>query len=218
MEPDSWIVWVFEHFGCFARDATRQKALAKTPKVIADYHDWLEGYDSTGQTTAEQVEVELIEEHTAFISEDDFIVNAFFEHDRRLLTDDDVYHVAWLFECTRNDLMQVIRKLDTERLDRPIEEEVQKSIRGVIRHIALSERWCFDKIDLAQKRSTVPDDIFAALESVRAHSLRQLPSMVGNDTIGHFKQEVWSARKVLRRALWHERTHTQQIARYLGQL
>ncbi|MDW8214000.1 MAG: hypothetical protein RMJ55_10615 [Roseiflexaceae bacterium] len=29
--------------------------------------------------------------------------------------------------------------------------------------------------------------------------------------------EVWSARKVVRRALWHERDHTQHIARLLTQ-
>ncbi|MEK7327889.1 MAG: hypothetical protein AAB217_21800 [Chloroflexota bacterium] len=51
------------------------------------------------------------------------------------------------------------------------------------------------------------------LEQVRAHSRACLPKLISDTQIVTLVDEAWSARKVLRRTLWHERDHTRQIAK-----
>jgi hypothetical protein len=48
---------------------------------------------------------------------------------------------------------------------------------------------------------------------VRQHTRAQLPGLVGDTRIAVRADEEWSARKVLRRTLWHEQDHTGHIAR-----
>jgi hypothetical protein len=49
---------------------------------------------------------------------------------------------------------------------------------------------------------------------VREQFAEVLPKLVGDERIVTRVSEPWSARKILRRALWHERDHTQQIATF----
>ena len=111
--------------------------------------------------------------------------------------------------------MSVVQPLTSEQLDRPVVGEVRESIRGVLRHIAGAEHWYFESLQLAFNRSEMPSDVFPALSRVRAQTVDRLSDLVGNDTVGERKGELWSARKIVRRALWHERAHTRQIVRYL---
>ena len=46
---------------------------------------------------------------------------------------------------------------------------------------------------------------------MRAHFRSILPRLDGVNKIVGVKGEFWSPRKMLRRALWHERDHTEHI-------
>ncbi len=54
-----------------------------------------------------------------------------------------------------------------------------------------------------------------SLELVRAHFLGWLPKQEGVRRMIDEEGETWSPRKVLRRALWHERDHTEHIRKLL---
>ena len=60
-------------------------------------------------------------------------------------------------------------------------------------------------------------NVMDLLIKARAYTCRMLPQLVGHTEIPEKKGERWSARKLVRRTLWHERAHTQQIIRYLKQ-
>ena len=107
--------------------------------------------------------------------------------------------------------------MSSDQLDRSIPGEVQGSIRGILNHLAWAEWWYFDRLNLAFKEEEMPEDVMSMLEIVRAHTRRQLSQLAGNTTITERTGEQWSARKIVRRTLWHERAHTQQIIRYLNQ-
>jgi predicted RNase H-like HicB family nuclease len=215
IEPEHWLAWVFDMPGCFSRARSQSAVIAEAPEAIADYLDWLEGYSYSGQRDVSNMEVEVAETFDWFVTGNDYRVNAFFEDDRRLLTSDDSYHAAWLLECSRKDLMSVVQPLTAKQLNRPIEGEVRHSIRGVLMHIAGAEHWYFESLHLAFDRSEMPSDVFRSLSKVRAQTVDLLDDLVGNAAIGERKGELWSARKIVRRALWHERAHTRQILRYL---
>jgi len=51
---------------------------------------------------------------------------------------------------------------------------------------------------------------------VRDHFNSLLPRLDGVDHVVGLEGEIWSPRKALRRALWHERDHTEHIRKLLG--
>ncbi|MBM2844633.1 MAG: hypothetical protein HW404_2470 [Anaerolineales bacterium] len=50
-----------------------------------------------------------------------------------------------------------------------------------------------------------------AIHQVRQRLLAMLTALSGQTGVVALAGEVWSARKLLRRTLWHERDHTQHI-------
>jgi hypothetical protein len=79
-----------------------------------------------------------------------------------------------------------------------------------------AEWWYLDRLGLAFAQKDVPDEPVDRLEKVRNHLVMALPGLVGDDRVVTPNGEGWSARKLVRRALWHERDHTHQIARLAG--
>jgi len=217
IEPNHWVAWVFELPGCYSKACNRDEAINNTPLRITQYFEWLSSYGCEVPHPPEKIEVDVSESWVSFISEEDYIVNAFFEDDRRALSSDDVDYVLKLLEFTRKDLLQVVQQISPDRLDKPIEGEVQSNIRGILKHIATAERWYFDRLNMAFERKEMPDDVMDMLENMRAYTRHKLPQLVGYTQITERIGERWSARKLVRRTLWHERAHTQQIIRYLNQ-
>ena len=217
IEPNHWVAWVFELPGCYSKASNREDAVANAPLRIAEYFEWLSSHNYKAPRVAEPIEVEVSESFNSFISEGDYIVNAFFKDDLRLLSQDKIEHALRLLEYTRSDLLQVVQQMSSDQLDKPIRGEVQGTIRGILNHVAWAEWWYFDRLNLAFKEEQMPDDVMKMLEKVRTHTRRQLSQLAGNTTITECIGERWSARKVVRRTLWHERAHTQQIIRYLNQ-
>ena len=80
--------------------------------------------------------------------------------------------------------------------------------------MATAERWYFGNLDLEQ--AELPADPLRALDQVRAQTPAWLPTLICDGRIWEQSGEAWAVRKVLRRTLWHERTHTAQIGRLLG--
>ncbi len=215
IEPNHWVAWVLELFGCYSKARNREEAIAAAPSRITQYFEWLSKHGYNVPRGAEPIEVEVGESFKSFISEGNYIVNAFFKDDRRPLNHDEIERALRLLEYTRGDLLQVINQMPPRRIDEPIRGEVQGSIRGILNHVAWAEWWYFDRLNLAFKEEQMPDDVMSMLEKVRTHTRHQLPRLVGDTGITERIGEHWSARKIIRRTLWHERTHTEQIIRYL---
>ncbi len=78
-------------------------------------------------------------------------------------------------------------------------------------HVAWAEWWYVDRLGNAFAREEMPLDPLVALRQVREQLASALPQWVGDARDISRVSEHWSARKVLRRALWHERDHTEQI-------
>jgi len=215
IESDHWVAWVFDLHGCFSKSRSREKAIAGVPGIIKEYFLWISKHNPSFVPPEATIRVILAEDIKSYSVNDDYIVNAFFDHDSRLLTSDDIDEISRLLSYTRRDLNDVIACITPEQMDRHIEGEVQSTIRGILNHVATAERWYFDRIDLAFDRSKFPDDVVGKLKTVRKHTIAMLPELVGKGQVFLKRDERWSARKVLRRTLWHEIAHTRQIIRYL---
>jgi len=214
MEPGHWVAWALDLPACFSSAATHSGALANAPERSAEYYAWLSSHDGTLPMIDGPFEVEAVETFHSFASsqDPDYLVNAFFEDDRRALGYWDIAVALRLLHWTREDLLRVVEPIPQERLTEPVAGEVQVSIAGILRHVAGAENWYFGHLDLGLSRAQLGDDPFDMLKVVRANTRAQLIRLVGDDRITRRQDELWSARKVLRRTLWHERDHTQHIA------
>ena len=214
IEPSHWVAWVFDLHGCFSKAGTHDEAVASVPEAIAKYFRWLESHGHP-VSAPKDFDVLLTEEIRSQALKDGYFANALFEDDRRPLDAGDINEIRQLLSYARRDLDALIDKIPADRMDRVIEGEVRTSIRGILNHIATAEWWYFDRLDMAFDRKEFTKDISARLERSRGHTISMLSALIGMEQIVEKRSEKWSARKILRRTLWHEIAHTGQIKRYL---
>ncbi len=220
MEPDHWIVWLLDLPGCYSSAKTSAEALSRAPARVAEYYHWVFLHDALLPAPQAPPEVEVVETFHSFPSRRDpeYIVNAFFEDDKRPLGYWEVVVARQLLDWSHADLLRVIEPVDEQQLDRTIEGEARQSLRGIVDHIAGAENWYLGMLGLGLDQAALPQQPLHKIEAVRRHTKAQLWSLVGQSRTAENYDEIWSGRKVLRRALWHERDHTQHIRQLLRQM
>ncbi|MEK7786613.1 MAG: DinB family protein [Chloroflexota bacterium] len=209
-----WIAFIAELPGCFASDADQSAALAKVPPAMADYFAWLRAHGEA--IPDELIQTQVDEIHRAWNSETDYEVNAFFAVDRPPLTPDEIARALRLLEWSRADLLTSVEGLSPDVLARPVEGEW--SILGILNHVGRAEWWYLDRLSQSFPREELPQDLFSRLEKIRAHFRMILPMLAGDERLTEPAHERWSPRKMLRRALWHERDHTDHILQFRRRL
>jgi hypothetical protein len=206
-----WVGFVRGWPGCFAGGWSREECSAGATQAVAGYRAWIERHGGNAPDADEPELTELGEVHLSWLSEPDNDVCAFFAADRPPLTGEEIASGLQLLRWSREDLLAAIDGLSPEELARSVEDGW--SIARVLGHIGGTEWYYLDRLDLALPREDVPDDPLARLELVRGEVERVLPTLADDDLLAVKRYEVWSPRKVLRRAAWHERDHTAHIAR-----
>ncbi len=202
IEPDHWVAWAFAKPGLTGSGTTPEAAVGQLRALLSDG------------------EVHVIERFASYPSEEDpaYLINAFFADDQRPLTSAEVDSALDELEASRRVFLAQIEAAAPNVLARPIPGEKCGSISGLVRHIAVAEWWYCHRLDNPDDWASLPDDPLAALAFSRQRLRALLPTWIGDTRAVTRFGEGWSARKVLRRALWHERDHTQHIAQRLRQL
>lgn len=220
IEPDHCVCWVLDLPGCFSSARDVEAAVSSAPSAIADYYSWVAVNDPSLPKVRGPFEVEVVEVFMAHPSskDPDYVVNALFEADRCPLSYWEVAAGLRLLDWSRRDLLGVVSALSPQDLGRSIPGEDRDTIAGVLRHVAGAENWYFGQLDRSIEWSSLPEDVFRQLGAVRSNSRNQLVELVGDGRIEEHLDERWSARKVLRRTLWHERDHMQHIVQLVARL
>ncbi len=218
------MAWALEHPGCFAYGADSASALAAAPKGVRTYAAWLASHGDRG-FDPDPIEVKLYETFNGYAidpdfnlvvpdADDSYEVNAWFRHDWKPLTAEEVERGLTLLSWSRQDLLETVRGLDAATLDRKYPNE-RWSIAGVIRHVGGAEWWYLDRLGLAFPQNEVPKEPFERVEKVRAWLITVLPKLAGSRQVLGVDGEFWSPRKLLRRAIWHELDHVGHIRKLL---
>jgi len=221
IEPNRWIAWVLDLPGCFSPAETEADAVARAADCIRDFGPWLRIHDSSLPELKTPVEARVVETFRSFPSEEDpdYIVNAFFEDDRRSLTYWEIETGLRLLQWTREDLLAEVEGITGEQLRASLPGEIGGSLGGVLKHVAGAENWYLRQVGLAVAREQLPEDPFSMLEVVRTNMRARLAELLGDERVLKGDGgEQWSGRKVLRRALWHERAHTRHVKRLLERI
>jgi hypothetical protein len=216
--------WVLGHPGCFAYGVNGSVALEAVPKAIQEYSTWIGAHTSEcwlDDADVEHCEYRLEETWECYsidsdfeLTQDGYEVNAWFRHDWKPLSIEDIQLGSLLLTWGRDELLKISADLHTEILERTYPKE-RWSISGILKHIGGAEWWYLDRLGLAFPRQEVPGDPFQRLEKVRSRLLEILPGLPGSTQVIGVEGEFWSPRKLLRRAVWHEYDHIAHIRKLL---
>lgn len=212
--------------GLFSYGTDGATALAHVPGAVVAYKEWLDKHSpdhwlrDLGDFDVRLVEafqVQVIDEKFE-LADEGYEVNAWFLHDWKPLTRQEVLRAARLLEWSREDLLEIVKPLTDPQMDQNFTGE-RWSIRGVLEHVANAEAWYLDRLDMIrEKRSELPADVFERLKFVRARMDELLSTFEGLKRVAGKDGEFWSPRKIVRRAVWHELDHVEHIHKLIKKL
>lgn len=222
---DRSIAWSLNHPGCFAYGEDSEEAQRNFLRAAREYAAWIAQH---GESWLDD-EVAIVVEETfdayfirptferAERGSDTYMVESFFVHDWKPLVPHEIERALKLLAWSRADLLNLVNELSEEILSQTYPDE-RWPIRGILNHIGGAEWWYQERIGypFPENEADVPPDPFEQLEVVREHFIALLPKLDGVHKVVGLEGEIWSPRKVLRRALWHERDHTEHIRKLLG--
>lgn len=212
---DGWyMAHVPELAGCSVKASSRAKALKALPAEIADYLSWLREIGEEAPPQSEPIELEVTETFRIprKVAEGD--THAAFAHDLKPLTKRDLGKYLKLLQRSRQRLVQSLEQMEAE-FGNQLEEffywrpdEASSSIGEVLGHILRAEAWYLAR--LAKKIGRW--DHYVVARQLTLDRLKRLSTKERKQKATHPPgDEIWTARKVIRRALWHERYHIRQI-------
>lgn len=221
---DRSIAWALEHPGCFAYGENSEEAQKNFPQAVRDYVAWIARHGESWLDDEMDVVVEEIFDayfirpsfERAERGEDTYMVESFFVRDWKPLKPHEIERALQLLAWSRVDLLNLVEDLSAEKLAKTYPNE-RWAINGILKHIGGAEWWYQERIGFPfpENEDDVPSDPFERLQVVRDHFISLLPKLEGVNKVVGLDGEIWSPRKVLRRALWHERDHTEHIRKLL---
>jgi predicted RNase H-like HicB family nuclease/uncharacterized damage-inducible protein DinB len=215
--------WTHAHVpdlpGCNWQAHTPEAAWARAAESIPAHLSWLRKFSQPTPPEVDPVIPRLTQQHKSTAREGHLV--GFFESERWPVSIAEIPCFLELMACARVELLSLVRDLPEEILVwKP--EPSSWSIHETLRHVAGAERWYLTRI---LDPATIPHfkpcrSVWQRLELVRKSVLERL-SRLGetelSEVVADKSGELWSARKVFRRYLEHEREHTAHIQEILDQ-
>ncbi len=214
------LAWALEHPGCFAYGPDERSAVVSMAQAVPAYIAWMEKHTAEPWFNPADIDIRLDEVWEDYQVDqelnrtgDGMLVNAWFQFDWKPLSVTEVKRGIQLLEWGRADLLAALAGLPAELLDRPTPGE-RWTIRGILAHVATSSWWLLDRLDLAGvPRSALPKDVDERATTQFERMKAAIGGLAGVEKVVGKDGEFWSPRKLLRRAVWHERGHWIHIRR-----
>lgn len=143
--------------------------------------------------------VEVVEDFKSELGAGGYIINALFDDDLRPVAAEEIAKARSLLEETLTSLIEALERRRTSQA------------ADIVNHVSRAELWYFDRLSLSSPREGLPDDPAERLRAVHQRTIELLPRLVHESIVTEKSGERWSARKVLRRTLWHRQDHQQQL-------
>lgn len=219
--------WVSTRPGCVVFAESEAAAISGIFTAIYDFDEWLTRHGLEGslpvglrlssQTSENGPEcVHVVERVT--VGEDLVQGNtaAFFDWDREPVDPVDIETTLQWLTCSRHDLLQLVHRLPSEAWSwRP--GNGNRTVTDVLRHVGNVEWWYMSRIvDFPVPNDGYPEDVLPFLAWTRHRVAVRLRNLTGAERArialpDRHSGELWSARKVLRRLVYHERYHIAQL-------
>jgi predicted RNase H-like HicB family nuclease/uncharacterized damage-inducible protein DinB len=182
--------------GCVGRGLSKREAVARCEETLRSYLALLIHSGASG--VPRETDKLGLEVHDC--------AGPTFQTDYNPLMPNEAEQLAQWLDVSRDELLETVSGLSEGALDYKPNPNVW-SIRETLQHIANSDWW------YTQRLHHWPADLFERLAATRElvkSSLRGLTDRE-RDQVNVHQGEEWTARKVARRALEHEREHLAQV-------
>jgi predicted RNase H-like HicB family nuclease len=210
--------------GCWVFGRTPERALKKLRAVVGDWFAWL---SSHGEKVSVGAEFELKVVEKMSVNYNPVCAGKpepLFWSEVLPITKKDVAWTLRLMKYSRDDLLNIVHGLTDDCLDWPFSNE-PRTIRNCLRHIAYVEPWYIGRLNVDLQYEH-PRKVLALLDCTRLAVVDYLESFPREKMRGVFQPtrdtsptcNLWTARKVLRRLVDHERLHTRYVERVLKSL
>ncbi len=208
--PDCPGCWVFGH--------TKERAKEKVRIAIVEWFDWLEKHGENTPDISNKLEIEV----TEMLRLDYNPVKAgkpepLFWSEVPPVKKEDIKRTIRLIAYSRKDLLNLVSNLTGKQLsfkspDKP------RTVKNCLKHIAYVETWYITRLNI-ELSENYPKDVFGLLNYTRKMVVSSLSNLPKEKMRGIFQPskykspicDLWTARKVLRRLVDHERLHTKYI-------
>ena len=198
--------------GCVSSGVTKEVALARTPDAIAAYNGWLRSHGEPAAAEDDPVEIELggtIQETDPHLGDEPGLLPT----DRAPVGEEELAGLMRLMDYSRQDLLDLVTGLSRELLHWEPPAAVDNAgwtIDDILEHLTRAERVYTSRFN---------SNIYALLTEVRRQTMERVARLTDQERAQITEQqgEYWTARKVLRRLLEHEREHYQHINQVLRQ-
>jgi len=230
IDDEGWcMAHVPELIGCFSLAKTKEKALKGIPDAISNFFDSLKEHGEQVSFKPDSIEIKVKEEYYGTCPRISGNKAALFSWDRVPLKKEEIENCLRRMGYNREDLVTLVENLPSETLDWKPDID-KRSIREVLEHVARAEWWYISRMgDYPElfKFTENPSEgkLFEWLKGIREIAVKRLKSLTKNEKEKLFisekytdhPDEEWTARKVLRRFLEHEKEHIQNIRDILVQ-
>jgi hypothetical protein len=218
------IAWALDYPGCFAYGDDGTAAIMAFPRAFIGYKERVQSKTGKSWIDFEDFDIFLAETFECYQVDERILptaagknVTAFWQVDWKPLTHLEIEHGLQVMKWSREDLFNLTENLSDKILDREVPHE-KTGIRGILNHLASSELWLLDRINTgSSESSTLPEEAFRRLKATRNIFERTMQSLAGDPRVIGKGGSIWSPRKILRRAAWHEVDHINQIMRLLSE-
>jgi len=234
-----WLGHMPTEVGCIWRGPTQGEVITRGPGEIARFLGWLREHGEPGVTP---VDAAAVKAHVVEVRQVPGLGRpggpvGLFGPDRQPATDKDIETAVRRFGYARRDLLEVVAGLEPEVLDWPppsrlsVEQAGQavprptapsRTVRRHLEHLAESQaRYLSRLLEPDAVRAALPEpwpkDTFSRLEWVADRAVGLVLELPRRLRSGVFRApdsgEEWTARKLLRRLVEHEREHVEAVAR-----
>jgi len=220
------IAWALEHPGCYAYGLNANAATLNLETALTKYAAWIFRHEPQSWLVFAENEIEIVINGTWEVyyindvddkvaeTDDGYSVESFFPYDWKPLTSTEIKHALDMLLWSRDDLLKSLAGLSQEKLNATYPGE-RWSINGILEHVSGAEWWYLSRLGLAFPREQMSEEPITRLDKVRQHFNAALGKLEGVKQVLGVDGEFWSPRKVLRRAVWHERDHTEHIRKLI---
>ena len=212
--------------GCWVFGRIPESALKKVRAAVVEWLEWLRKHGERPRIKPDEVEVvegEILRVTYNPVQADK--PEPLFWSEVLPVSGEEIERTIQLMGYSRSDLLKLVSDVEGEVLDwQPPEKP--RTIRNCLRHIGIGEWWYITRLDIDLPEE-FPEDVFELLHSTRETALHNLQNLPEEKWSGVFQPtkhvaaeaavcNLWTARKMMRRFVDHERLHTRYIEKVLG--
>ena len=212
------LAWALDFPGCFAYGQADAEVMLNFARNLLAYEAWINLHADQAWFNLINLDfriVEVFKPENSSRLEGSCKPAAFFEDDRRALTQDEAQHALAVYSWQREELLAGLEFLPEAAYDRA-EQRTGKTIPAMVSQMAQD---CYD-IMAAVKLPLPPfptkSEALAQLGFTTELIRRTLPAWVGVEAIYEVDRELWSPRKVMRHLLWRQREGIEEIKTFAG--